>query len=790
MQPTVRNTFAGLLAALPLFILCASVQAQTGTIDRIRKACASETSVGKKAVLLNQLTWALYEAEADSCLPDARNALSYALRHRQWEQQLVAHLQLAEVARSEDQPALASSELQHAASLLNRHHATRYLPRLLLFKGNLAYDRNEPEKAERCYRKGYRLSKAAHSGLRIDCCLALARVEQQRGATGKALNDLREACSVAQQLGDYHSEILALTNLGTHYAMAQELDRAQSCFARSLQLSERLNDLPGTSRAYLNIGNIAYYKGNWASAVDCYMKSARLKERLNDLEGIAMIHNNIAAIYKEQKRYARSLEYYRKTAAYYETSGDSVLLAETWINEAIVGIFSGKREAGARLLHQSLRFLRTQNLPDLVLIAHTNLAFAYTEMGQYGRSLQYLKLAEQAADSLRDPHSMAFIANLYGADYFFLHNNREAIRYYTQSYELGKALGLLNEQKKALFGLYEAEQKSGNYRQALRWHELYTRVTDSLFNTESQQALTALQEQYDSQEKEREITQLNGRNKTISLESRLTANQLRLSLLSGALVVLGIIVLSLFFYYRSKRQQLLLARTQERNREGIDQLMREQEIVTLETAVRAQQSERKKLAKDIHDNLGSYLATLKYQHEAVQPAGDNPVLLSHYATTAKLIAEACAEVRTISHQMATGADFQFSLVPAVRELVNRIRTTARLRLQFYHFPDRLQLPREAELTLYKIIQEMLSNILKHAGATEVELQINQQDDLLTVLLEDNGCGFDPLAVGSKGLGLTSIRERVDQLGAKLEINSAPGKGTTLVLILPLIPSEP
>lgn len=744
--------------------------------------------VRDKATLLNKLAWVRHTSEADSGTYWARQALVYALRHRQTEEELVARLQLAEICRAQGDLPAALPELQQGEKLIQRLHLSQYLPRLLLFQGNLALDHAQLDKAEKLYHRGFALLDKGNDPLYVDFCLAFAHTAEERGAGEQARNYLLDAYSRAQQQGDYSREIIALNNLGMQAAGAQAFRDARLYFERSLQLARKYGNLRAQSRACLNIGSLFYYQGDWNSAVASYVQSAAIKAQLHDEAGMAMIHNNIAAIYKEQKRYGKSLQYYEKTSAYYKRSGDSVLLAETWINEAIVRIFMQQSLAGIRLLNQALQLLRHKDLPDVVLTAHTNLAFAYTEMRDYQQAFYYLGIAEKTARDRHDQHSMVFIANLYGANYFFLKAYPKAIDYYRQSYALSRELGLLNEQKKALFGLYEAAQKTGDYQQALGWHEQYTRITDSLFNQESQQQLMALEEKYDTRQKVQQIQHLHARNKTISLENKLTSNQLKVSLLTTALGVFGIIFLGILFYQRSKRQQLRFAHTQERDRERIHQLIQTQEIDLLEMTVQAQQQERRKLAKDIHDNLGSYLATLKYQHEAYQPVPDNSSLSAHYTTTSELIASACAEVRAISHQMAEGADFPFSLVPAVEELIRRIGTAHRFQLHFYHFPPVISLSRECASALYKMIQELFSNILKHAHAEKVELQINQGEHEITVLLEDDGKGFDPAST-SGGIGLANIRERLAAFDGKLEINSSPGKGTTTLLFIPLNPTD-
>jgi signal transduction histidine kinase len=226
----------------------------------------------------------------------------------------------------------------------------------------------------------------------------------------------------------------------------------------------------------------------------------------------------------------------------------------------------------------------------------------------------------------------------------------------------------------------------------------------------------------------------------------------------------------------------------QRHNEEVNKIMNEQEIVLLAATIDAQQNERKKLAKDIHDNLGSYLATLKYQHETLESDVNDPDLRAHHAVTAQLIEEAFAEVRAVSHQMATGLSMSFSFIPAIRELIERIRLTRQFVIEMYAYPQEFDIPGDKALHLYKIVQELLSNILKHARANHVSVNIHYDIGEINLMMEDDGVGFVPAAMVS-GIGLTNIRERMQQLQGELEINSLPGKGTTVLLIVPIYPDN-
>jgi two-component system NarL family sensor kinase len=348
--------------------------------------------------------------------------------------------------------------------------------------------------------------------------------------------------------------------------------------------------------------------------------------------------------------------------------------------------------------------------------------------------------------------------------------------------ELGQVLGLIKEQKMALFDLYEIEQETGNIDVALNWFERYMQANDSLFKIVYRQKLLALEERYEAKQNAQEVHDPSAENLVQNDEPSISFSSIGIAFLMTLLV-------TTYFLFRNRRQKQHLEHTTAMNSERINQLISDQENVTLEAVAHTRETERTKLAKDIHDNLGSYLATIKYQHESSMPTTTEKRLNDSYNATAALISQACAEVRAISHQMATGHNFDFSLSGALEQLVERVRGTKQFVLLFNCFGEDQHCSRATELELYKIAQELLSNVMKHAHATEVTLQINQSEEEITLMLEDNGIGFAPSKRKMLGMGLSNLEERTAALNGKLDINSELNRGTTILVAVPLHQNE-
>lgn len=741
-----------------------------------------QTSPIEKVKELNKKSWTYHQQKKDSALFFAKQALELANEQDKTHILFIANIQLAEIYRSKKKLKLAEKYLDEAKEQLEKVSSLKNKGRYYLYKGRLAYNNKQYKLAEQYLTKGLNLQYTSTPALVIDIYMYLSKVAVKNRNYSKASQYLKDAITLAERTKKSKKASL-FNNLGNIQARQQQYDKAKEFYEQSLLAAKTYQDTLGQSRAYLNIGNILYYQGNWNNAISWYLKSADLKNALQDQKGIAKIHSNIAAIYKQHKRYEESLRYYERSESYFSSIKDSVKLAETWMNEAILITFLNNPTKALNKLHNALNVFNKNKLLKNQQLAEYNIALAYTKLKDYKTAIKYLKSAKEKAISLKEEHSLIYITNLYGVCYFELKQYAKAISYYQQSYNLSKTIGALHEQKTALFGLYETTEALGDFHKSLQWHKQYSAIKDSLFNTTKNVKLLELQEKYDTKLKEQEIFALKATNEKVTLENTIKKGHLKLSLLGVIIGILTTIVLSLLFYFRNKTQKAELIRTKEKNKEQINQLLQQQEIHTLETILKTQEEERKSIATDIHDNLGSYLATIKYQHEANKPIIAHSEESESFNQMSRLINDTYSEVRSIAHRMATGIGFDFNLIAAIQKSVDRINAIKLIKVKFHDLTNNLHIYHEAELALYKIVQELLSNVLKHSQATELTLQINNDEDYISLILEDNGIGFNP-EEEFKGIGLSNISTRITSLNGQIEIDSYKGKGTTTLIRIP------
>jgi len=200
-----------------------------------------------------------------------------------------------------------------------------------------------------------------------------------------------------------------------------------------------------------------------------------------------------------------------------------------------------------------------------------------------------------------------------------------------------------------------------------------------------------------------------------------------------------------------------------------------------------QDKERERIAADLHDRLGSMLATVKLYFNTVEESVEHfkKENKEYYTKASSLLDDACEEVRRISHDLASGVLVKFGLVAALNELKLMVSESKRLNMDVLVFGMDQRLSNEIEVNVYRIVQELLNNTLKHANAGKLNVQLNRIEGNLNLIVEDDGKGFDTELLQTKeGIGLKNVAERIKKLNGKMSIDSGE-KGSSIIMDFPI-----
>ena len=332
--------------------------------------------------------------------------------------------------------------------------------------------------------------------------------------------------------------------------------------------------------------------------------------------------------------------------------------------------------------------------------------------------------------------------------------------------------------RNAYYSLYEAYKNKNQPEEAYKWIEKYIALEDSMSNETFKNQVAGYEVRYQTKEKENQLYKQELEIKNASLKSRTL-----LALL--ALLVIVFCTVGYFYFRNVKFKTQMMLKDKEINEQKIRELENYNTMLSLNSVIEGQETERLRIAKDLHDGLGGLLTTIKAHFQSIQKDIQRLEQLNFYHKTNKLIDEACIEVRRIAHDMVPYSIKINGLSGALEDLKEGIEMRGLpCDLEIFN-AETLQLNEQASNMIYRTIQEITTNAVKHAKATKLFIQLVYFHEGLNILIEDNGTGFDLNQIqNGKGIGIKSIESRVRYLGGKIHYDSTSGHGTTVNIEIP------
>ncbi len=309
-------------------------------------------------------------------------------------------------------------------------------------------------------------------------------------------------------------------------------------------------------------------------------------------------------------------------------------------------------------------------------------------------------------------------------------------------------------------------------------------ITTELYNQEKYAMANETAVRYQSFEKDKEIRELEEDNQQYAFK---LTQRTRLFLIISILLALA--ALSGYNYFRLQKQRFQMERLlgkqkEEITKQKINELESSLKIENLQSMVLGQEAERTRISQDLHDSLGGTLSTLKLQYDSLQLDHSDLTHDRAFQKIMGMIDDACTEVRDIARNLKPIALEKLGLAAALKDLINRYSVRDVMEISLHTHQIDGVLSKEAKLHVYRIIQELLNNAIKHANAKEIDVQLNKMDDSLYIMVEDNGSGFDQNSA-KQGLGLGNLQSRVNVLRGDMEIDSSPERGTSVTVHIPL-----
>lgn len=265
------------------------------------------------------------------------------------------------------------------------------------------------------------------------------------------------------------------------------------------------------------------------------------------------------------------------------------------------------------------------------------------------------------------------------------------------------------------------------------------------------------------------------------ISRQLTRNDLELySIIQHSKGVLFMILAAVLIFFGSRKYFREMEQSREKwLQEKLEEEREKQRMDTTRAVLQAQEAERKKLGEELHDNINQLLGVVKLyvQHAQVNKDMQQELL----EKCSDYLIQVIEEIRQLSRSMLPPALHENGLLTSINQLVDAIRVVNTLQIELRNDGIKeTELPEQVQLMLYRIIQEQLNNVLKHAEATHVKIHLEQQNKTVHLTISDNGKGFDPLT-NISGMGLMNIRSRLEQVNGKMLIHAAPENGCSMAV---------
>lgn len=493
---------------------------------------------------------------------------------------------------------------------------------------------------------------------------------------------------------------------------------------------------------------------------------------------------NVAMLMSNQSDYKKADHYYRQALkATYTITDRKEERLDIFINAARNALLMKERTQARTYLDSASLYIR--------LLPHS----ATSIPTYYRTELSYYKLMGDKQKVLKNYEDGVSAAKKLGNTYMLKDLSFELSTFYKDlgAYQKARNYLLLSNtyqpysriQNKAIYQreMAELEYRLGNYKTAYSYMDSLRITKDSIYQRDVTTKLLEFEQQYKTTEKENRILRLETKNKQQELA---IAKNRWWGLALGAGLILAVL-LAYFWWKIGKNNKKLLTQKELLHEEELRTMRQKERLNQYDAMLQGQEAERSRMAKDLHDGLGGLLAGVKLKLSSIvaKRGRDYPSSRSDINDVIHQLDYSVDELRRIAHDMMPESLRFDGLAPALSDLC-RYMSTVNVQVVFQNLGIKDYYPDQLRISLYRVIQELLANAIKHANATKVIVQCSELDGWLFVTVEDNGRGMEQKEdKQEKGLGLINIQNRISLLNGTIETLSQPNEGATINIQIPL-----
>lgn len=591
----------------------------------------------------------------------------------------------------------------------------------------------------------------------------------------------------------------------TWYYKEFSIDSALKYGNQGLNFIKKMNNKPALAQQYSDVAGVYLIKGDTKLSEVYYKKALYIRKELNDTLGVAKIGANLLAFYTKFGQPDSAMHYGLRAMKIFEEKG--ILNYANILKSNISSLHRSLRNYQKSLDYnfEILEYSKKIDDKQLTSNIYTNIATGYAALNKVDESVKYYKLAIESSKEIKNYHNLSIALNSLTGIYFELNDPdngiataKEAIKYLTilnSELEIASLNFLLGEK---YFGLTQFKKSKAYFLKALPYYEKnidkervariyeflsiisgtendkklalkYKIKSDSLsesyFDEKSSKELVELETKYQTEKKEKELLQT--RTEKAETELKLSKTKNWIYILLAVLAIAGGVFFAINQRNKRKNQEAII-KEKERGFKAI---------------IDAQEEERSKIARELHDGvvqqIGSVILKSRnlFSKNNLVEEKESQELLESLETSNQ-------DLRNISHQMMPRALKELGIIPALNDLLKGSLSYANVKYSLEHFNIDQRLPEKIEITIYRITQELINNIVKHSKADQVSVQLFKANNSVILIVEDNGVGFSSQK-NKKGIGLLNISSRLNMVNGDVNFEPSPKSGTLVTIKIPL-----
>lgn len=585
-------------------------------------------------------------------------------------------------------------------------------------------------------------------------------------STEKAIIILERALKLSKQKRFVGGVGHALTGLAICYFQMGDIDKAKQALKEAWPYCYAADNDKNSLKVnwFMNMSGIYAREGNFEQAHQCLSQAMTILQQAKEKDPIneVMLYVNIAGVLHKTNSPDKALYYLRKGEAIsQQIKVDDFILAKMY---ELFGLSYDQQnifDTAQQYYFKAISIASGSKKTDELQSAYVCLGNMHYRAGNMDTALFYLAKGMQLANNVNPVRSHVAPNYYLSKIYLAKKNYHLAERYAFAALEILEVMNNDDDRSHLYNLLATIYGEMGQYKREAQYLRLYSNLNDSLLNVDKQRTISELDIKYRTSEKDKELAR----------QSLLLVNkELTIWAISIGALLLIVFLISLYWYQRRLQG------------EKINNLEKDQEIKRLHAIMEGEEHERSRIAHELHDGIVSQLTAVKLNFSRLlqQEQPDKAAFELEF----KYLDETMQDLRKTAHNLMPETVMKSGLINSLKDFCRKMDNENLTRIQFLTSGELPKIELPMALSLYRMVQELVQNALKHAKARNLLVQFNCHDGLIDITVEDDGIGFNEEVAAQKGTGLYHIRQRVAAMKGHIEFISS-GAGATVYTEIPI-----